>query len=296
MVDQATGHVYDGMNNAGTINTVSFTYNEGLFIGAIVELARVTGDTSQLALAHKVAGYMMRKETKASPLGTVLNDSLCGGDFDMFKGIGARYLGELYEADPTHVEYRDFLHRSADAAWTLARDPATGEMSCDWTGPFDAAGASAGTLGAAALGLAAAARALGPGTQRPPLTYEAEEGDLHGIGLEARYGAFSGWAYVTGWSGDGQSIDLLIDAPAAGDYAVDLRYAAASSASRAVSVNGAVLTADLAFPSTGGYANYDSVPLTASLRSGRNRLSIAYTSASGSGGPLNLDRASLTRK
>jgi len=148
MVDAATGHVYDGMDNAGNINTTwSFTYNEGLFIGAAVELARVTHDDSHVALAHKVAGYMMTKEIEHTPLGTILSDGNCSGDGQMFKGIGARYLGELYALDPTHTEYRDFLRRSADALWTLNRDPATSHVSCDWQGPFDPATDKTGSLG-----------------------------------------------------------------------------------------------------------------------------------------------------
>jgi hypothetical protein len=42
MVDPKSGHVYDGFDNAGTINkTWRFTYNEGLFIGAATLLAGV---------------------------------------------------------------------------------------------------------------------------------------------------------------------------------------------------------------------------------------------------------------
>jgi hypothetical protein len=146
------------------------------------------------------------------------------------------------------------------------------------------------------MGIAAAARALGPGVQRPALAYEAEEGNLHGVGLEALYGPFSGWGYVTGWNADGQSVDLLVDVPAAGNYAVEFRYATTSSASRSVSVNGAVVTANLAFPGTGGDTTYGAVTKTASLLTGRNTLSIAYSGASGSGGSLNLDRVVLTRQ
>src|SRR5580698_4373060 len=181
-------------NDEGGVNTSwSFTYNEGLFIGAVVELARVTGDTSNFPLAHLVASYMMSNETERLDSGTILSDGQCGGDGEMFKGIAARYLGELYAADPSHTEYRDFLQRSADAAWTLARDPSSGNISCDWEGPYDPTTGVVGSLGSAAIGIAAAAEALGPGAQRPPLLYEAEEGNLHSVGLEAKYAGFSGW-------------------------------------------------------------------------------------------------------
>ncbi len=188
MVDSTTGHVYDGMDNTGTINTAwSFTYNEGLFIGAVVELARATGDNSHLPLAHTVAGYMMTKEIETTaarhdPLGWKVQRRRP----DVQSGQPARYLGELYAADPSHTEYRDFLARSGTAAWTLARDPASGDISCDWEGPYDSTTGLVGSLGSAAVGLAAAAKALGAGMQRPGLLYEAEEGDLHSTSASKR--------------------------------------------------------------------------------------------------------------
>jgi predicted alpha-1,6-mannanase (GH76 family) len=294
MVDPTTGHVYDGMDDTGTINTTwSFTYNEGLFIGAVVELAKATGDNSNLPLAHKVASYMMAHEIETTSEGTILSDGKCGGDGEMFKGIGARYLGELYAADPSHTEYRDFLQRSADAAWTLARDPASGNISCDWMGPYDSTTGVQGSMGSAAVGIAAAAEAMGPGAQRPALEYEAEEGDLHGVGLEAKYQGFSGWGYVAGWGSNGQSVDLLVDVPAAGNYQLELRYATGDNAVRSVAVDGTTVSASLSFPSTGGYTTYAAVDLTTSLAAGPHVVTVAYSSPWGTG-YVNLDRLKLS--
>ena len=295
MVDPATGHVYDGENDDGGVNTTwSFTYNEGLFIGAVVELARATGDNSHLPLAHTVAGYMMQKEIETLDAGTILSDGKCSGDGEMFKGIGARYLGELYAADPTHTEYRDFLRRSADAAWTLARDTASGNISCDWEGPYDSTTGVVGSLGSAAIGIAAAAEALGAGAQRPALLYEAEEGDLHAIGLEAKYAGFSGWGYVAGWGADGESVDLLVNVPAAGQYTLAWRYATGDNAVRVLSVNGAITNAAMTFASTSGYSTYATVSSTAALAQGANVITLAYTAAQGSAGYLNLDSLQLS--
>jgi predicted alpha-1,6-mannanase (GH76 family) len=293
MVDMTTGHVYDGMDNTGTINmSWNFTYNEGLFIGAVVELAKATGDNSNLPLAHKVAGYMMAKETETTSEGTILSDGKCSGDGEMFKGIGARYLGELYAADPSHTEYRDFLQRSADAAWTLARDSMTGNISCDWMGPYDSATGVQGSMGSAAIGIAAAAEALGPGTQRPPLEYEAEEGDLHGIGVEAKYTGFSGWGYVAGWGSSGQSVDLLVNVPSTGNYQLEFQYATSDMAVRSVSVDGTTVSGSVAFPSTGGYTTYKAVDLTTSLSAGAHVVNVAFGSSGA--GYVNLDRLRLT--
>jgi predicted alpha-1,6-mannanase (GH76 family) len=295
MVDQTTGHVYDGISTAGVVNTTwTFTYNEGLFIGAILALHAVTNDDTLLPLAHKVAGFMMASEMEKVSFGSILSDGKCGGDGQMFKGVGARYLEQLYQLDPTHTEYRDFLARSGTAAWTLARDPATGDISCDWMGPFDSATGGVQSLGSASVGLAAAAKALGAGAQRPALTYEAEEGNLHGVGLEAIHGSFSGWGYLAGWGSDGQSVDILVDVPKAGAYKAELRYATGDAASRAISVNGASAIGNLAFPSTGGYDTYGTVTPALTLAAGRNTITVALSTAAGSGGYLNLDRLQLT--
>jgi len=296
MVDAMSGHVYDGIDNAGAINTAwSFTYNEGLFIGAVVELAQATGDASNMPLAHTVAGYMMSHESETTALGSILSDGHCGvGDGEMFKGIGARYLRELYEADTSHTEYRDFLERSADAAWTLARDPSSGDISCDWAGPYDPMTGLVGSLGSGAIALAAAAEALGPGAPRPSQVYEAEEGDLHSVGLEASYAGFSGWGYLAGWNGDGQSVDFLVDVPSSGQYALAWRYAASGDAVRALSINGQLLEGSVAFASSGGYTNYLTTTSTAALPQGRSTITLAFSSAKGSSGYLNLDSLRLT--
>ena len=295
MVDQTTGHVYDGISTAGVINTTwTFTYNEGLFIGAILALHSVTQDDTMLPLAHKVAGFMLASEMETVSFGTILSDGKCSGDGQMFKGVGARYLEQLYALDMTHIEYRDFLSRSGTAAWTLARDPASGDISCDWMGPFDATTGDVGSLGSASVGLAAAAKALGTAAQRPALQYEAEEGNLHGVGLEATHGGFSGWGYLAGWGSDGQSVDILVDAPKAGVYTATLRYATGDAASRAISVNGTSVNAKLAFPSTGNYDTYATVTQPLTLTAGRNTMTVAFSAAAGSGGYLNLDRIQLT--
>ena len=70
--------------------------------------------------------------------------------------------------------------------------------------------------------------------------YEAEEGNLHGIGLEAKYPGFKGWGYLAGWGQDGQSVDVFVDAPVAGEYVVAMRYATAGDAVRTISVAGNV--------------------------------------------------------
>jgi hypothetical protein len=222
-----------------------------------------------------------------------------GDDGEQFKGIAARYLAQLYLADPSRVEYKEFLRRSADAAFTLARDPASGLVSCDWSGPYNANTNSVNSLSSAAMTLAATAQLLGVPAQRAnPLLYQAEEGDLHGtIGLEASHAGFEGSGYVAGWGANGQWVDFLVSAPKSGDYAAELRFATEpAGASRYVYVNGAGVTNDLALPTTGGYDTYATLSTTVPLLAGNNTISIIYDSSKGSHGYVNLDRIALTPK
>lgn len=302
MFDPTTGHVYDNIDpKTGVINkSFSFTYNEGLFIGAAVALARATNDPSLLAFAHKAASYMLSEEVDPTPIGTVLSDGPCGSkggdDGEQFKGIGARYLADLYLVDKSKTEYKDLLVRSSNAIWAYARDPKTSLISCYWPGPHQPDFTSVNALSSAAMTLAVTASLMGKAAQRPVLEYQAEEATLHNIGLEASQPGFEGWGYVAGWGGDGQWLDFALNIPAAGNYDVEFRYASSSAASREISVNGPVVEKKLEFPNTGGYDKYLTVTKTIPLLAGRNSLSVIFRPSSGSSGFLNLDRIRLTAK
>ncbi|HVH43875.1 MAG TPA: glycoside hydrolase family 76 protein [Labilithrix sp.] len=302
MVDSATGHVYDNIDASnGKINKEwSFTYNEGLMIGATVALARVEKDPALLQFAQLIGSYMLAKETEMTPLGTVLSDGPCGSkggnDGEQFKGIGARYLADLFKADPSKVEFKDVLVRSSNAIWTLARDPSTNLVSCYWPGPHQPDFTSVNALSSAAMTLAVTAQLMGKAVPRPPLEYQAEEATLHGVGLEASHVGFEGWGYLAGWGTDGQWIDFPLNVPTAGSYDIEFRYSSADDAARELYLNGATVQARFDFPKTGGYDNYLIVTKTVTLKAGQNGLSVIFRPSSGSKGYLNLDRIKLFPK
>jgi hypothetical protein len=218
----------------------------------------------------------------------------CTGDCMQFKGIGARYLALLFDADPSHTEYRDVLTRSAVAIWTLARDPASGLFGVDWGAPL-APPPHLEATSSAGMTLSAAATLSGPPGPEV-VTYEAEEGVLHHVGLEATHAGFQGWGYVAGFGAEGQGVDFLVDAPAAGTYEIDLRFAAASGdASRELLVNGASVEADLPFASTGSWSAYASTKTPATLLAGPNVVSVLFHGSAGSHGFLNLDSLAITK-
>lgn len=120
LVDPATGVVWDGINQdgSGTVNkSWLFTYNQGTFIGAGVELYKITGDAVYINDALKTANNALGGTFTQ---GNILRDE-GGGDGGLFKGILVRYLlllitdGNLGAADATR--FAGFLKQNAETLW-----------------------------------------------------------------------------------------------------------------------------------------------------------------------------------
>jgi predicted alpha-1,6-mannanase (GH76 family) len=285
--------VTDHINPDGTKVSWRFTYNEGLMIGAAVELHLATGESAYLQDAHRFAQFMLREETAATRFGNVLHDgsnTACGGDCHAFKGPAFRYLALLH-ALTGNPAYGAVLAASAEAIWGLARTEAETLFSVSWAGPPQSSFSEPQTAAAVmALNIFAGAQGGYPGTGAPWNQYEAEDAALHGIGLEALHGAFTGWGYIAGWNGDGQRVDFRIELPAAGRYAIVFRYAAgAGNASRRIIVNDATAEPRLAFSGTGSWAAYREVELEVSLPAGPSVVTVLQDAAAGNTNFLNLD-------
>lgn len=290
MVNPSTFQVTDHIEPDGTKVFWRFSYNEGLMVGASVELYLATGEEAYLQNAHRFASFIAGSETKSSRFGSVLHDgtaSQCGGDCHAFKGPAYRYLLLLQETSPRST-YAGLLSASTNAIWSLARSE-DGLFGVDWTGPPPASSTEPQAAAAVmALNLNARFRGPFPGGFDPLL--EAEEAAIRGVGLEATHGAFTGWGYVAGWNESGQSVTFAFVADAAGTHDLTFRHAGgAGGASRRISVNGSVVAANLAFPGTGSWESYAEVSLAADLRAGRNTIEVAFSAAAGSANWLNLD-------
>ena len=296
MVNASTFQVTDHIDSDGSKKFDKFTYDQGLMIGAGVELDKAAPNASAsagaLALSGDIATFMGKSEVETTPSGAVLtdgNDSTCKDDCAQFKGIGARYLADLYAADSSRADLASLLVRCADGAWVYARDASSGVFAVDWGAAYQGP-AILNATSSAAMALSAAAVLAGPARASAGNTYEAEEGVLHGVGLEAAHAGFSGWGYVAGWTGDKQWVDFLVKVPAAGTYTLTFRYAAAGGdASREIDVDGATLVADEAFPATADWSTYAKVTARAQLTAGANTVSVIYGAALGSKQPVNLD-------
>ncbi len=125
------------LNNGQT----TWTYNQGVILGGLTDLYKVTGDTTHLNQAMAIASAAIATLVDVNGvLREPCEPSSCGGDGPQFKGIFIRYLAYLY--DETHNPgYYNFLHKNAHAAWFNDRNNFN-QLGLRWDGPFDSADAA----------------------------------------------------------------------------------------------------------------------------------------------------------
>jgi predicted alpha-1,6-mannanase (GH76 family) len=129
--------VNDGVNLSTCRNNgdVTWTYNQGVLINALVQLNRVTGDANALTVARRIgdaattstylhAGGILREPNEPDQ---------CSGDGVSFKGAFIRGLGVLNAA--IGRPYDAYLRRQADSAYSRDR---TGfdAYGSHWAGPY----------------------------------------------------------------------------------------------------------------------------------------------------------------
>ncbi len=77
---------------------MTWTYNQGVILGGLVELAKATGDNSYITLASDIANATLRSRA-LNPDGILTEygcgNGNCGGDGPSFKGAFVRNLAEL---------------------------------------------------------------------------------------------------------------------------------------------------------------------------------------------------------
>lgn len=154
--------ISDGLTSTCKDNRkTKWTYNQGVILGGLVELARHDHSRAPLRRARQIANAAI--ENLAEPDG-ILHEPCepeCGADGTQFKGIFMRNLALLYRYAP-RKRYRQFILRNADSIlrYDQAPDHALGLV---WSGPPGKSNASTQSSALDALVTALQVETIDPG-------------------------------------------------------------------------------------------------------------------------------------
>lgn len=127
-----------------TFSQVTWSYNQGVILGGLVELAIASGDPdgSYIKLATDITNAVIQS-SNLNPNGILYEYGCeggggdCGGDGPSFKGIFTRNLGELDRYLPNRP-YKSWLEAQAASNWNNNRN-SLNQFGVHWSGPFDRA-------------------------------------------------------------------------------------------------------------------------------------------------------------
>jgi predicted alpha-1,6-mannanase (GH76 family) len=118
------GWIYDSIRTNGTLNRVSFSYNQGTFIGACNFLGR-TND------AAEVMDYAIHKQGITVKEFQILPPYRLSTDSAGFHGILLRWVARYMQDQHVEKAYLPWLQANALSAWSVRR-PSDNLSWCDW--------------------------------------------------------------------------------------------------------------------------------------------------------------------
>jgi predicted alpha-1,6-mannanase (GH76 family) len=134
----AQGLVNDGLTSACANNgEQTWTYNQGVILGGLVELYKATGDASLIAAAERIASATLTHKVTSWGILSESCEPTCTGDNVQFKGPFTRNLERLYDVDQ-NPSYLSFLTENARSIWNAGND-GSDHLGLVWSGPFDSA-------------------------------------------------------------------------------------------------------------------------------------------------------------
>lgn len=257
--------INDGLDsNCKSNQQTTWTYNQGVILGGLVDLHQATKQPELLKQAEAIADAAIRH---LAPNGILQEpcEPDCGADGPQFKGIFMRNLSYLYATLPK-PEYRAFILHNATTIWNQNRNAAN-QFGLRWAGSVDAVDAARQASAMDALNAAIALT-----TQTP---YRSEN--------------------RSGKSDHEEQMAFKVIAGCAGNYDLEFRYAApAGAATRYIHVNGRSRVDNQLFPATPAATSQQ--PLTVPriwLNAGQNTVSVIFEPFKGSQNPLRLTELKL---
>jgi len=153
--------INDGLNsNCQNNHGTTWTYNQGVILGGLVELYKQDPDCSLPQTAQDIA---LAAVDHLSDANGILHDPCepnCGADGVQFKGIFLRNLMSLNDSFPDE-RYVQFARANADSIWTQDQGPDY-QFGQVWSGPFQPDNSAAASQTSALDAIIAAAEMSPP--------------------------------------------------------------------------------------------------------------------------------------
>lgn len=136
--------IVDGLDKNCKPTGTTFTYNQGVILGALIELSHATNDSSSpsyLDEATTLANASIRENSPLIKDGILHEPNWCDGTnmCGTFKGVFVRNLRKLHRARPSEA-YKQFLQLNAQSIWTnnaKFEDGGVVMLGPIWAGPFE---------------------------------------------------------------------------------------------------------------------------------------------------------------
>jgi predicted alpha-1,6-mannanase (GH76 family) len=135
--------INDGLDsNCKNNNLTTWSYNQGVILGGLSELALATGDGSYLTTAYAIASAAINNLSNSNGIlveadQCELEAGNCGMDGQQFKGVFIRNLRYLNDLAPND-SFKSFILRNAQSIWVNDRN-SVNMLGVAWTGPYVAA-------------------------------------------------------------------------------------------------------------------------------------------------------------
>ncbi len=145
--------INDGLHNCQNNGGPTWTYNQGVILGGLTDLYRITGKEGYLHEAESIADAVLT--LLVNDEGILIEPceaTGCDSNGAQFKGIFMRNLGYLYRANRKEA-YQAFIRHNVDSLWQRARNEQN-QIGVHWSGPFDSADASRQSSAAHAINAA----------------------------------------------------------------------------------------------------------------------------------------------
>lgn len=146
--------INDGLNSVangcGNNDGTTWTYNQGVILGALVELAQANNDPTLLTEAETIADAVLNPSNGLVNSNGILVENTGTGDNAQFKGVFVRNLMALYQSTRSSA-YQSFIDTNADSIWSNDQSTSGYDFGALWQGPYSSADPVAQTSAADAF-------------------------------------------------------------------------------------------------------------------------------------------------